>query len=73
MNDLFGILGLVPSGALFPLLQWGGRTHFLLAIVRRIHEVLFYPILWTNSHSFASFSIAISLHFFFFDLNQALN
>ncbi|RYR70280.1 hypothetical protein Ahy_A03g016784 isoform B [Arachis hypogaea] len=31
--------GLVPSGALLPLMQWGGRTHFLLAIVSKLDEV----------------------------------
>ncbi|XLR33999.1 hypothetical protein S83_061899, partial [Arachis hypogaea] len=30
---------LVPSGALLPLMQWGGRTHFLLAIVTKLDEV----------------------------------
>ncbi|WJX50290.1 very-long-chain (3R)-3-hydroxyacyl-CoA dehydratase [Trifolium repens] len=39
LEVIHGAIGLVPSGALLPLLQWGGRTHFLLAIVRRIHEV----------------------------------
>lgn len=33
------LLGLVPSGVLLALMQWGGRTHFLLAIVRQIAEV----------------------------------
>ncbi|KAL8208588.1 hypothetical protein R6Q57_008000 [Mikania cordata] len=36
---IHGALGIVPSGFLFPLMQWGGRTHFLLAIVRQIYEV----------------------------------
>ncbi|KAL8254682.1 hypothetical protein R6Q59_032903 [Mikania micrantha] len=36
---IHGALGIVPSGFLFPLMQWGGRTHFLLAIVRKIYEV----------------------------------
>nr|GEW25197.1 protein-tyrosine phosphatase-like protein [Tanacetum cinerariifolium] len=36
---LHGAIGIVPSGFLFPLLQWAGRTHFLLAIVRGIDEV----------------------------------
>ncbi|KAF3453821.1 hypothetical protein FNV43_RR04262 [Rhamnella rubrinervis] len=36
---IHGAIGLVPSGALLPLMQWGGRTHFLLAIVRPINEV----------------------------------
>ncbi|CAI9105303.1 OLC1v1004196C1 [Oldenlandia corymbosa var. corymbosa] len=39
LEVVHGAIGIVPSGVLFPLMQWGGRTHFLLAIVRRIHEV----------------------------------
>ncbi|KAK2380366.1 Protein-tyrosine phosphatase, PTPLA [Trifolium repens] len=38
LEVIHGAIGLVPSGVLLPLLQWGGRTHFLLAIVRQIHE-----------------------------------
>ncbi|RYR70279.1 uncharacterized protein [Arachis hypogaea] len=33
------LIRLVPSGALLPLMQWGGRTHFLLAIVSKLDEV----------------------------------
>ncbi|KAK5846809.1 hypothetical protein PVK06_003108 [Gossypium arboreum] len=39
LEVVHGAIGIVPSGVLFPMMQWGGRTHFLLAIVRRIHEV----------------------------------
>ncbi|XP_010043595.2 very-long-chain (3R)-3-hydroxyacyl-CoA dehydratase 2 [Eucalyptus grandis] len=39
LEVLHGALGIVPSGVLFPLMQWAGRTHFLLAIVRRISEI----------------------------------
>ncbi|KAK4440836.1 Very-long-chain (3R)-3-hydroxyacyl-CoA dehydratase 2 [Sesamum alatum] len=39
LEVIHGAIGIVPSGALLPLMQWGGRTHFLLAIVRPIHEV----------------------------------
>ncbi|XP_059660693.1 uncharacterized protein LOC132307055 [Cornus florida] len=39
LEVLHGAIGIVPSGALVPLMQWGGRTHFLLAIVNRIEEV----------------------------------
>ncbi|XP_068644532.1 uncharacterized protein [Aristolochia californica] len=39
MEVLHGAIGLVPTGVLMPLMQWGGRTHFLLAIVRQIVEV----------------------------------
>lgn len=40
-SSYLGLLGLVSSGAVFALMQWGGRTHFLLAIVRQIPEVIF--------------------------------
>ncbi|XP_022756591.1 very-long-chain (3R)-3-hydroxyacyl-CoA dehydratase 2-like isoform X1 [Durio zibethinus] len=39
LEVVHGAIGIVPSGVLFPLMQWGGRTHFLLAIVRQIDEV----------------------------------
>ncbi|GAB4860281.1 hypothetical protein Ancab_011761 [Ancistrocladus abbreviatus] len=34
LEVIHGALGIVPSGVLLPLMQWGGRTHYLLAIVR---------------------------------------
>ncbi|XP_010535525.1 PREDICTED: very-long-chain (3R)-3-hydroxyacyl-CoA dehydratase 2 isoform X2 [Tarenaya hassleriana] len=36
---LHGAIGIVPSGALSPLMQWSGRTHFILAVVRQVKEV----------------------------------
>ncbi|KAJ6303177.1 hypothetical protein OIU77_017124 [Salix suchowensis] len=39
LEVIHGALGIVPSGVLFPFMQWGGRTHFVLAIVRQIVEV----------------------------------
>ncbi|XP_041989515.1 very-long-chain (3R)-3-hydroxyacyl-CoA dehydratase 2 [Salvia splendens] len=39
LEVIHGAVGIVPSGVLLPLMQWGGRTHFLFAIVRRISEV----------------------------------
>nr|AKM76672.1 protein-tyrosine phosphatase-like protein [Francoa sonchifolia] len=39
LEVIHGAVGIVPSGFVFPLMQWGGRTHFLLAIVRQIDEV----------------------------------
>ncbi|XP_078436261.1 protein-tyrosine phosphatase-like, PTPLA isoform X2 [Wolffia australiana] len=39
LEVLHAAVGFVPSGVLFSLMQWGGRTHFLLAIVRQIEEV----------------------------------
>lgn len=38
LEVIHGAIGIVPSGVLFPLMQWGGRTHFLL-VVRKIDEV----------------------------------
>ncbi|XP_027108882.1 uncharacterized protein [Coffea arabica] len=42
LEVIHGAIGIVPSGVLFPLMQWGGRTHFLLAVVRGINEVIRY-------------------------------
>ncbi|MQL82848.1 hypothetical protein Taro_015330 [Colocasia esculenta] len=39
LEVLHAATGLVPSGAMLTLMQWGGRTHFLLAIVRQIAEI----------------------------------
>lgn len=39
LEVIHGAIGIVPSGVLLPLMQWGGRVHFLLAIVCRIDEV----------------------------------
>ncbi|XP_021887653.1 very-long-chain (3R)-3-hydroxyacyl-CoA dehydratase 2 [Carica papaya] len=39
MEVIHGAIGIVPSGVLSPLMQWGGRTHFLLAIVSKIKEI----------------------------------
>ncbi|XP_077217555.1 protein-tyrosine phosphatase-like, PTPLA [Tasmannia lanceolata] len=39
LEVLHGAIGIVPSGVLIPLMQWGGRTHFVLAILSQIVEV----------------------------------
>ncbi|KAJ0987742.1 hypothetical protein J5N97_006098 [Dioscorea zingiberensis] len=39
MEVIHSGVGLVPSGLMLALMQWGGRTHFLLAIVRQITEI----------------------------------
>ncbi|WOK96941.1 very-long-chain (3R)-3-hydroxyacyl-CoA dehydratase 2 [Canna indica] len=39
MEVVHAAVGLVPSGVLLSLMQWGGRTHFLLAILRQIPEL----------------------------------
>ncbi|XP_047174587.1 very-long-chain (3R)-3-hydroxyacyl-CoA dehydratase 2-like [Vigna umbellata] len=39
LEVIHGAIGIVPSGVLLPLMQWGGRTHFVLAIVRNLDEL----------------------------------
>ncbi|KAM7496591.1 hypothetical protein LguiA_021005 [Lonicera macranthoides] len=39
MEVIHGAIGIVPTGVLLPLMQWGGKTYFLFAIVRQINEV----------------------------------
>ncbi|OVA18277.1 Protein-tyrosine phosphatase-like [Macleaya cordata] len=39
LEVIHGAIGLVPSGVLLPLMQWGGRTHFLLAILCKLVEI----------------------------------
>ncbi|KAJ3668982.1 hypothetical protein LUZ60_010932 [Juncus effusus] len=43
LETIHAAIGLVPSGLFLTFLQWGGRTHFLLAIVRNITEVQSLP------------------------------
>ncbi|CAM8952678.1 unnamed protein product [Rhodiola kirilowii] len=43
LEVIHGGLGLVPSGVFLPLMQWGGRVHFVLAIVKRLDELHEYP------------------------------
>ncbi|RZC78703.1 hypothetical protein C5167_002905 [Papaver somniferum] len=57
MEVLHGAIGLVPSGVLLPLMQWGGRTHFLLAIVRRLDEIIRYSHYASNCAGFSPFWI----------------
>ncbi|EXC35063.1 hypothetical protein L484_010845 [Morus notabilis] len=38
LEVIHGAIGLVPSGMLLPLMQWGGRTNVILVIVRQIEE-----------------------------------
>ncbi|CAN6327964.1 unnamed protein product [Urochloa humidicola] len=39
LETVHAAIGLVPTTPLLAFLQWGGRTHFVLAIVRQIPEV----------------------------------
>ncbi|RZC83988.1 hypothetical protein C5167_046776 [Papaver somniferum] len=57
MEVLHGAIGLVPSGVLLPLMQWGGRSHFLLVIVRRLDEIIRYSHYALNCAGFSPFWI----------------
>ncbi|KAF3321962.1 very-long-chain (3R)-3-hydroxyacyl-CoA dehydratase 2 [Carex littledalei] len=43
LETIHAAVGLVPASFLLTLMQWGGRTHFLFAIVRQINEVQSLP------------------------------
>ncbi|PON52558.1 Protein-tyrosine phosphatase-like, PTPLA [Trema orientale] len=69
---LFRILeisGLVPSGVVLPLMQWGGRTHFLLAILQELPAVFITFLAWSLSEVI---SVQIKLHFQIFMLNRVI-
>ncbi|XP_072996169.1 uncharacterized protein [Typha latifolia] len=55
LEVIHAAVGLVPSGVLLALMQWGGRTHFLLAIVRQIPEIQVLPSVFIT---FMSWSIS---------------
>ncbi|KAF8396738.1 hypothetical protein HHK36_018368 [Tetracentron sinense] len=66
LEVLHGAIGLVPSGVLLPLMQWGGRTHFLLAIVRRISEVQEFPSVFIT---FMAWSLSEVIRYSHYALN----
>ncbi|XP_066367522.1 uncharacterized protein [Miscanthus floridulus] len=39
LETVHAAIGLVPTAPLLAFLQWGGRTHFVLSVVRQIPEV----------------------------------
>lgn len=47
---LWDVEGIVPSGVLFPFMQWGGRTLFFLSIVRNIDEVFVACLFYARSN-----------------------
>ncbi|XP_078436262.1 protein-tyrosine phosphatase-like, PTPLA isoform X3 [Wolffia australiana] len=65
LEVLHAAVGFVPSGVLFSLMQWGGRTHFLLAIVRQIEEVQELPSVFIT---FLAWSISEVIRYFHFTL-----
>lgn len=66
LEVIHGALGIVPSGVLFPLMQWGGRTHYLLAIVRKIDEVQESPLIFAT---FVAWSICDFIRYSHYALN----
>uniref|UniRef100_A0A6N2MH71 Very-long-chain (3R)-3-hydroxyacyl-CoA dehydratase n=1 Tax=Salix viminalis TaxID=40686 RepID=A0A6N2MH71_SALVM len=66
LEVIHGALGIVPSGVLFPFMQWGGRTHFVLAIVRQIVEVQELPSVFIT---FVAWSIAEVIRYSHYALN----
>ncbi|PIN23964.1 Protein tyrosine phosphatase-like protein PTPLA (contains Pro instead of catalytic Arg) [Handroanthus impetiginosus] len=66
LEVIHGAIGIVPSGVLLPLMQWGGRTHFLLAIVRRIHEVQELPSVFIT---FLAWSLSEVIRYSHYALN----
>ncbi|KAG9128812.1 hypothetical protein Leryth_009555 [Lithospermum erythrorhizon] len=63
LEVLHGAIGIVPSGVLIPLMQWGGRTHFLLAIVRRINEVHELPSVFITFVAWSLSDVIRYLHY----------
>ncbi|KAF9596628.1 hypothetical protein IFM89_012751 [Coptis chinensis] len=68
LEVLHGAVGLVPSGVLFPLMQWGGRTHWLLAIVSQISEVQELPAVFVT---FFAWSLSEVIRYSHYALNCA--
>lgn len=66
LEVIHGALGIVPSGVLFPLMQWGGKTHYLLAIVRNIDEVQESPSIFIT---FVAWSISDFIRYSHYALN----
>ncbi|CAH9073037.1 unnamed protein product [Cuscuta europaea] len=66
LEVLHGALGIVPSGVLLPLMQWGGRIHFLLALVRSINEVQELPAVFIT---FLAWSLSEVIRYSHYALN----
>ncbi|XP_058099074.1 uncharacterized protein LOC131243611 isoform X2 [Magnolia sinica] len=66
LEVIHSAIGIVPSGVLLSLMQWGGRTHFLLAIVRKIVEVQELPSVFIT---FVAWSISEVIRYSQYALN----
>ncbi|KAJ1383574.1 Protein-tyrosine phosphatase-like, PTPLA [Sesbania bispinosa] len=65
LEVIHGAIGLVPSGALLPLMQWGGRTHFVLAIVGGIEEVQELPSIFITFFAWSISEVIRYSHYAF--------
>ncbi|KAL3530697.1 hypothetical protein ACH5RR_010019 [Cinchona calisaya] len=63
LEVIYGAIGIVPSGVLFPLMQWGGRAHFLLAIVRGVSEVQELPSVFITFVAWSLSDVIRYLHY----------
>ncbi|XP_027108875.1 uncharacterized protein [Coffea arabica] len=70
LEVIHGAIGIVPSGVLFPLMQWGGRTHFLLAVVRGINEVQKLPSVFIT---FVAWSLSEVIRYLHYAINSTGN
>ncbi|KAH6822025.1 Protein-tyrosine phosphatase-like [Perilla frutescens var. hirtella] len=73
LEVIHGALGIVPSGVLLPLMQWGGRTHFLLAIVRRIPEVQELPAVFITFVAWSMSEVIRYSHYALYCLGSSPN
>ncbi|KAL3695815.1 hypothetical protein R1sor_009891 [Riccia sorocarpa] len=53
LEVLHAAVGLVPSGVLTSFMQWGGRTHVLLAIIGKLPEVQILPSVFITFFAWA--------------------
>ncbi|KAB1226037.1 Very-long-chain (3R)-3-hydroxyacyl-[acyl-carrier protein] dehydratase 2 [Morella rubra] len=65
LEVVHGAVGLVPSGVVHPLMQWGGRIHFLLAIVRQVDEVQPLPSVFITFFAWSLTEVIRYLHYAF--------
>ncbi|KAK2643163.1 hypothetical protein Ddye_024926 [Dipteronia dyeriana] len=66
LEVVHGAIGIVPSGVLFPLMQWGGRTFVLITIVRKIDEVQELPSVFIT---FVAWSLSEVIRYPYYALN----
>ncbi|XP_073114645.1 uncharacterized protein [Elaeis guineensis] len=64
LEVIHAAIGLVSSGAVLALMQWGGRTHFLLAIVRQIPEVQNLPSVFITFTAWSISELEVVPQFF---------